>query len=60
MLQKKHSDNSRGGEDGQEVRLRPDEKIVAAEPARERGSHKKLSPRGKKHHKRAKRKAFRR
>lgn len=60
MFQKKHSDNSRGEGDKQDARLRPDEKIVAAEPARERGSHKKLSPRGKKHHKRAKRKAWRR
>ncbi len=57
---KKYSDNSKGDGDGQMVRLRPDEKIEAKEAARERGSMKKLSMRGHKHHKRAKRKSSRR
>jgi hypothetical protein len=42
------------------ARLRPDEKPEANEGDRERGSMKKLSSRGKKHHKRGKRKSHRR
>ncbi len=56
---KKHSDNSKGDGDSQMARLRPDEKIEAKEANRERGSMKKLSSRGKQHHKRGKRKSRR-
>jgi hypothetical protein len=56
----KHSNNSRGYDDEQKVRLRPDEKIEAKDDDRLRGSMKKLSSRGKKHHKRGKRKSSRR
>jgi hypothetical protein len=56
----KHSDNSRGDNDSQMARLRPDEKPEANEGDRERGSMKKLSSRGKKHHRRGKRKSHRR